>query len=405
LRVLVAIENRFVQSQNGNIYSTTNCDYAFWSRYLTAFDEVVVFARVTQISEVVLDKPPANGPNIHFFSLPTFIGPWQFLKHYPQLLNLTKQAVDLADAFILRTPGTLSFLIWKELCKRKVPYGVEVVADPWEAMRSGNIKSIVRPFLRRLCRRDLIRQCKSASTASYVTEKNLQKLYPVKCWQTYYSSIELPDEMIIDETGLANRIEIIKKERFTERLLRITNLSGMTTFYKGQDILIEAVSICNKKGLNIELSFMGEGRCKEYYVNKVQELGLAKRVKFLGNILRGKNLTAQLDSSDLFAFPSFTEGLPRGVIDAMARALPCIASNVGGIPELLAQEDLVPARNPVALARKIESVANDPERMVKMAQRNLQVAKKYCSEELGGRRTAHYKELRKITEAYIASTK
>lgn len=405
MRVMVVIENRFVQCQNGNIYSTTNCDYAFWSRYLTAFDEVVVFARVTQISELELDKPPANGPNVSFCQLPMFIGPWQFLRKYCEVNSIANKAISASESFILRTPGNLSFLLERKLRKKGKPYAVEVVANPWDAMAPGNVKSIFRPVLRRLWHHRLRQQCARAATSAYVTERTLQKQYPPKKWSTYYSSIELPDEMIIDEAGLADRIKMIKESCFAERPLRICNLAGMTAFYKGQDTLIEAVLICRKKGLDIELTFMGEGRFKDYYVNKVQKLGLTKCVSFSGNILRGEDLTKKLDSMDLFVFPSFTEGLPRGVIDAMARALPCIASNVGGIPELIPQEDLVPARNPAALARKIESVTNNPERMMKMARRNLGAAKKYRTEELSRRRTEHYKKLREITEAYLSSLK
>ena len=51
MRVMVVIENRFLRSPTGVFYSTTNCDYAFWSRYLKVFDEVVVFARVLDIPE------------------------------------------------------------------------------------------------------------------------------------------------------------------------------------------------------------------------------------------------------------------------------------------------------------------------------------------------------------------
>jgi glycosyltransferase involved in cell wall biosynthesis len=397
---MVAIENRFLQTLNGDIYSTTNCDYAFWSRYLTVFDEVVVFARVTKIPEVELDRPLANGPKVSFWPLPTFIGPWQFLKHYPRLRSLIRQAVDLADAFILRTPGTLSFLLWKELHKRKVPYGLEVVADPWEAMRSGNIKSIFRPFLRYLYRSNLIRQCKSASTASYVTERTLQKLYPANCWTTHYSSIELPDSMIIDDAALAERIRMIRERIRNRNTLRICNLAGMTGFYKGQNILIEAVSICCKRGLDIKLTLMGDGRCRRSYAELVEKLGLSENVTFLGHILRGKQTLARLYASDLFVFPSFTEGLPRGLIDAMATALPCIASNVGGIPELLPQEDLVPPKNATALATKIESVAGNPERLEKMAKRNLEKAREYTTDKLNHRRTEHYKQLKDIVEAY-----
>jgi glycosyltransferase involved in cell wall biosynthesis len=84
-----------------------------------------------------------------------------------------------------------------------------------------------------------------------------------------------------------------------------------------------------------------------------------------------------LDKADVFVLPSYQEGLPRAMIEAMARALPCIGSTVGGIPELLNQEDMIPPGNVAALADKIRSVVTNPERMNMMSARNWEKAKKY----------------------------
>ena len=97
MRVMVALENRFYKAANGNIYSQTVCDYGFWKRYLQIFDEVVVFGRVRSIAEEQLDKPTAKGPGVSFIELPTFIGPWQYLKKH-RLLN--SMAGKLHQAFI-----------------------------------------------------------------------------------------------------------------------------------------------------------------------------------------------------------------------------------------------------------------------------------------------------------------
>ena len=82
MRVMIALENRFVRTQNGNIYSSTVYDYEYWQKYLQVFDEVVVFARVGDVSEEILDKSSANGPGVRFFRMPYYIGPWQYLKEY-----------------------------------------------------------------------------------------------------------------------------------------------------------------------------------------------------------------------------------------------------------------------------------------------------------------------------------
>jgi glycosyltransferase involved in cell wall biosynthesis len=89
------------------------------------------------------------------------------------------------------------------------------------------------------------------------------------------------------------------------------------------------------------------------------------------------------------------------MIEAMARSLPCIGSTVGGIPELLPSEDLVPPGDVVALASKIREVVTDSERMARMSARNLETAKEYRDEVLRERRNEFYRYVREMTEAWF----
>ena len=89
------------------------------------------------------------------------------------------------------------------------------------------------------------------------------------------------------------------------------------------------------------------------------------------------------------------------MIEAMARALPCIGSAVGGIPELLPLEDLVPPGDAAALARKIREVVGDPGRMARMSARNLEKAKEYGEETLRTRRLEFYLQVKEHTRAWI----
>jgi glycosyltransferase involved in cell wall biosynthesis len=109
----------------------------------------------------------------------------------------------------------------------------------------------------------------------------------------------------------------------------------------------------------------------------------------------------ELDRSSLFVLPSRTEGLPRAMLEAMARGLACVGSTVGGIPELLAAEDLVPAGDSAALARRIVEVSRDPRRMERMAARNRQKALEYREEVLGPRRTAFYRHIADTTREWM----
>ena len=85
----------------------------------------------------------------------------------------------------------------------------------------------------------------------------------------------------------------------------------------------------------------------------------------------------------------------------MARALPCVGSTVGGIPELLPPEDLVPPGDAAALARKLREVVTDPARLAAMSARNLSRAGDYNDDVLRPRRVAFYRHLRDATAAWL----
>jgi glycosyltransferase involved in cell wall biosynthesis len=81
----------------------------------------------------------------------------------------------------------------------------------------------------------------------------------------------------------------------------------------------------------------------------------------------------------------------------MARGLPCLGSDVGGIPELLDASDLVPVGNAVALAAGIRAVLSDSSRMKLMSQRNLAVSREYLDSVLAERRRRFYAHIRDAT--------
>ena len=134
---------------------------------------------------------------------------------------------------------------------------------------------------------------------------------------------------------------------------------------------------------------------------RARALGLGPRVRFLGQLPAGDAVRAELDRADLFVLPSRTEGLPRAMVEAMARALPCIGSTAGGIPELLPAEDLLPPGDAAAQARKIREVVSDPGRMARMSARNLEKAEEYRDDALRERRVAFYQNITNQTETWV----
>lgn len=99
---------------------------------------------------------------------------------------------------------------------------------------------------------------------------------------------------------------------------------------KGFDLAIDALSACTD--IDWTYHIIGTGEKKAYLENKIHHLGLEKRVIFHGFI---EHASLYLNSFDIFLFPSRTEALGYVAIEALFSKLPIIASNRGGIPEVL----------------------------------------------------------------------
>jgi glycosyltransferase involved in cell wall biosynthesis len=149
------------------------------------------------------------------------------------------------------------------------------------------------------------------------------------------------------------------------------------------------------------LTLVGDGRCRPDLERSAAAAGVGERVRFAGQLSTPEAVRRELDAADLFVLPSFAEGLPRAMIEAMARSLPCIGSTAGGIPELLPPEHLVRPGDAAGLARAIRTVVTDPQQMTQMAARSLEQAREYRHELLRERRIAFYRHARESAEAWL----
>jgi glycosyltransferase involved in cell wall biosynthesis len=365
-------------------------NYSFWSCYLEMFSEVTVLARVGQSSRPCLEGARADGPLVSFCALPDYRGPWQYLHNLSNLKASVRLAVRDSDAYILRVPGLVGRLAWYEIRRLKKPYALEVVADPWDALAPGTWPSLCRPAFRRAGTIELRMMCREATAIHYVTESALQKRYPAAS-DAY--TIAYPNALI--DSAYATLPTLQERFRRTDvaKSVRIGFIGSLAQMYKGPDVLLRAFSLCRSRGRSLELVIVGHGRYAERIKLLAKQLGVDD-TQFVARLPFGKPIFDFLDTVDLFVMPSRAEGLPRALVEAMARGCPCIGSNIGGIPELLAPEDLVPRNNPEALAQKIMEVTANPERMKAMSERNLARAKQFNPAVLREARLAFYRYVR-----------
>ena len=396
MKVIVALEHRFASTPDGAVWTESQFPSSFWKRYLEVFDQVIVVARIRKVPSVSPMWQRADGEDVSFAAVPHYIGPWQYLLKAQQVKHAARNAVGVNDAVIFRVGSQIAQCIGPVLRRSGHPYGVEVVADPYDVFAPGSVRHPLRPVFRWLFPRRLRCTCVEASAASYVTKYALQRRYPPapNAFATYYSDVELPEKAFVTIPRSP------RQEMSTFTLICIGTLGQL---YKAQDVLIDAVAICIKEGLDLKLILVGDGKHRRQLESQAKNLGLEERVCFRGWLAAGDAVRQELDQADLFVLPSHQEGLPRAMIEAMARGLPCIGSRVGGIPELLFSEDMVSAGDVAALADKISEVVTDSERMASMSARNLKKAKGYREYILRQRRNAFYRYLREKTELWLKS--
>jgi glycosyltransferase involved in cell wall biosynthesis len=129
---------------------------------------------------------------------------------------------------------------------------------------------------------------------------------------------------------------------------------------KGLKYQVEAASLIPDVRKRIRFVIVGDGECLSALKEQVRQRGLEEVFHFVGF---HTNTSQFMKSFDIFALPSLSEGLSSAILEAMATSLPIIATEVGGIPELVKNEDnglLVAPADPSALAMAIDRLANHP---------------------------------------------
>ena len=180
----------------------------------------------------------------------------------------------------------------------------------------------------------------------------------------------LPDDKVV---SIGNSIDIerfvqtdISKENAKRSLgfdssVCVIGTVGRLNPTKDYATLIRSFKTVKERIANAELVMIGDGRLDSELKELAESLGVAASVHFLG---RRSDLAELYRAMDVFALSSVAEGMPRVLIEAMACCVPCVATNVGGVPEVLENGNLgllVDAGKPDDLAAAIVQMVNLPE--------------------------------------------
>jgi glycosyltransferase involved in cell wall biosynthesis len=247
--------------------------------------------------------------------------------------------------------------------------------------------------------KELKQMCEHASAVHYVTQRELQRRFPPGL-HTHVASYS--DVMVEGAFPGANvfaqryrRIAAMAHDPASTGPFRIGFVGSLSRLYKGLDILLQAISaIIKSRDTELQLVIVGGGLYLDRMKALASTLNLESRTLFLGQLPFGEPVFSLLDSIDLLVLPSRAEGLPRIIIEAIVRGCPCIGTNIGGMSELLSQEDLVPCNCPEALKSRIVELIRQPERLRRMIERNLETSRRFTPDVLVSAQRAFLQQIK-----------
>lgn len=391
-KLLLVLEEHFYLDTLGNYWAKRVIDDEYLSRYLNVFDEVTIYARIGNVTSEVKKGKKISTDKISFIAMPDFHGPKELAFLSGKIIKKFKVQLKICDVVILRSPSPLSLLLYRFIPSSKT-FGVEFMMGA-DKFFEGNNK--INNFINSMIDSEAKKLVLKANGVSYVTERQLQINYPCKAisngtskefFTTNYSSIDL-------DCSFYNYYP----DKKVQQPINLVHVGFMDYFRKGQDIAIETARLLIDEGHNVRLNLIGDGKERGTFEKLAKRLNIEDKVIFHGNIVNKLDIRNILSNSDVFIFPSHSEGLPRVIIEAMACSLPVVASNVDGIPELIDSEFLVQDFNPESYMLKIKSIIESQERIEQIRNRNYNFSKKYSAKNLSLKRNEFYLNLKKLAE-------
>lgn len=321
----------------------------FGARFAQCFDDVVIVARSFPATEAVGES--VVGERVSFVDLGANRGASGLAKSVPRLLVRLYREISAASIVLIRFPGNIASLALLLCLISGKRFSVEVVADPADYFSASASKHPLRSIAGFVHRWSTRFAARLAVTVRYVTRDYLQIRYPSRSPDKMFgfSDVYLHDALF-QTSGV--------RTAAPDGHLRIINTAMMHNHSKGHRVLLEAMAELRRRAVDCSLTLIGDGALRSEFEAQAAKLGVSDNVRFLG-LIDADSVAAHVAQHDLFVLPSYQEGMPRAMLEAMAAGTPVIASDVGGISEVLNETSMVPAGDVIALAARIETLARD----------------------------------------------
>lgn len=376
MRAVFAHDHRFVSGPDG-VYTNGQFPATLWQRYLQHFDTLVVIGRRRpDFRTSGLERSSAAGVTFEF--APSLSSPLRQVARRPKVQRLVRDTLRQANAVIARLPSEIGLIAVSEAGRVGLACAVELVECPWDGLWNYGTwqGKAYAPVLAARTRWAVAK----GSHVIYVTRDFLQQRYPNRRGVTLAcSDVEIP--------RTARAVLEARLARISSRSQQVVlGLIGtLRTRHKGIQTVFEAIASLRGTTPRVSFRILGSGE-PEPWRAEARRFGVDELVTFDGIRPSGPPVFDWLDCIDLYLQPSFKEGLPRALLEAMSRGCPALASTCAGIPEVLESDCLIRPGDARRLADLIARAAADRAWQHRQAERNWQVAGEYSSDRLEARR-------------------
>jgi glycosyltransferase involved in cell wall biosynthesis len=160
-------------------------------------------------------------------------------------------------------------------------------------------------------------------------------------------------------------------------------------YFKGIDVLLNALNLLNKENLNWQLTIVGSGDLQSQYEKQARDLGIADKIIFAGNVSEA-DLPKKYQEADCLVLPSINKGEAFGIVllDAMATGIPVIASDLPGVRKVFTEASGLKIKPGDAedLKETIKFLMDNPEKCKKMGEAaRREIEGKYSFEKVNDR--------------------
>ena len=377
---LVFVHDHKLRLIAGKYYTVGGLRDSIMTRYLNWFDHLTIMCRSinqqnydSQLFEIkdsrITVKPVSNGSLILS----------------KRSLQLMEDEIKHADGLVVKLHSVIAEYAIHYARKYNIPYLIEVVGCPWDAYwNHGLTGKLIAPLMTAITKFEL----KRAPLAIYVTKHFLEERYPCGGNWIDCSDVELQD---FSFNVIEKRLEKINSYS-DNKILTFGTLAQIDVKYKGQELVIEAISKLKKIGKIFKYKLAGSGK-EEYLRSIASKLGVLDQIEFCG-VLSHEEVFQWLDDIDYYIQPSKQEGLPRAVVEAISRGCPVICSDAGGMSELI-QKDYIFKKGSVEGIVNLFNKINVPV-MKQQAEHNFETARNYEKNYLDNKRNQFYEKFASI---------